>query len=47
MIAHQKLQAREVELQLAGPAKDRPMPPRPFPPGVTVRNVRIGEAEIR
>jgi len=47
MLAHQKLQGRELEVQLAGPAKGRPMPPRPFPPGVRARNVMIGETDIR
>jgi hypothetical protein len=46
MICHQQQQGTEIVLTTVKSGTERPMPPRPFPAGVSVKNIKLGEATI-
>jgi hypothetical protein len=43
LVCQQETKGKEITLTSKTPAPVRPMPPRAFPPGVVVKNVRVGE----
>jgi hypothetical protein len=47
MICKQKQQSVEVAFSSNKPVNHRPMPPKPFPTGVVVKNVKLGEAVLK
>jgi hypothetical protein len=47
MICKQKQQSVDVAFSSNKPVNHRPMPPKPFPTGVVVKNVKLGEAVLK